>query len=90
MNTPSELKIKKGTHIGPKNGWKPQTYYIVQVSFGSGNPIHKAIFYSGFITDSKPCGYNTIFNPSYDENYDINRAYYMKVIEELNINLKEE
>ena len=80
METPSELKIKKGTVIGPKSGWKPKTYYIVNV-------IHKALFYSGFLTNAKPCGYNRIINPKYEENCDINKAYYLEVVEELDIDL---
>jgi hypothetical protein len=58
------------------------------VAFSSGNVIHKSLFYSGFLTDGKPCGYNMIINPSYGENLDTNRAYYLEVIEELDIDLR--
>ena len=80
--------IKKGTIIPPKGGWKDRTYYIVKVAFSSGNVIHKSLFYSGFLTDGKPCGYNMIINPTYEEIKDINRAYCLEVIEELDIDLR--
>lgn len=88
MNTPSELKIKRGTVIPPKEGWNPRTYYIVEVAFSSSNVIHKTLFYSGFLTDSKPCGYNTLFSPNYEENYSIKDVYYLKAIETLDLQEK--
>ena len=57
--TPAELKLVKGLvlfDIFPK--WFEQTYYIVEVAFNANNPIHKKIFFSGFLHGGKPCGYN--------------------------------
>ena len=51
----------------PEGGWKQNTFYFVEVAWNINNPIHPAIFYSGFL-DSKgnPDGYSCIFNPTYD------------------------
>ena len=92
--TCSELGINKGTWLGPENGWKPSMYYIVEVASSSVNNIHKVIFYSGFLSKDKqgnefPCGYNCLLSPVYDNNTTgIRNTYYMKVLEELNLNLK--
>ena len=87
-STPSELKIKKGTIIPPVNGWKEKTYYVVRVALGSENVIHKSLFYSGFLQDSKPCGYNCLLNPVYDTKYKLTQTYYLQVIEQLSVDLK--
>lgn len=71
--------------IGPKGGWKDRTYYSVWVCFNANNPAHKAIFYSGFLTDGKPCGYNELWNPTWDETYSIEEIYYLEVIKEIDI-----
>jgi hypothetical protein len=93
-STPIELGITKGTYIGPKYGWKPRTYYIVETASGPDNPVHKVLFYSGFLSKNKkgeqfPSGHNCILSPVYDQSPGIGRTYYMKVIEELNINLED-
>jgi hypothetical protein len=45
MNMPPE----KRTHIAPEGGWKEQTYYVVDTSWRSTNPIHRRILYVGFL-----------------------------------------
>ena len=62
MSTPGDLGIKKGTYIGPDEGWEAQTYYVVEAAFSSGNTIKKYVFYSGFISDGLPGGYNCLFS----------------------------
>lgn len=77
----------KQTIIAPKNGWEPKTYYIVEVAFNKANPIHRAIFYSGFLNApvKNPDGYNQIWNPSYEpgETKQITDAHYLKVIRKI-------
>lgn len=53
-------KKKNGAHIFmPAEGWKPQTWYLVEKSMSSGNPVHSGLFFSGFLDkDGKPSGYN--------------------------------
>ncbi len=78
-------KIKKTTIIGPSTGWKADTYYLVDAAFNKHNPVHRSIFYSGFLRDGKPDGYNTVFNATYDgyHNNEIDGLYYIRVIKEL-------
>lgn len=73
--------------IPPENGWKAETYYVVDVAWNSANPIHRAIFYTGFLNGkkSRPGGYNQIFNPTYEELKEFKDAYYMKIVREVNV-----
>lgn len=76
------LPCKQGV-IPPTGGWKPRTYYSVRVAWNKSNPVHMAIFYSGFLNDPDggPGGYSQIWNPSYDRE-DWRQVYYMEVVEE--------
>lgn len=57
----------QGTVIAPEGGWKPSTYYLVEVSFRSTNPIHHAIFYTGFLDqEGQPENYSCLFNPTWE------------------------
>lgn len=73
-----QLQPKKEI-IPPKDGWKESTHYIVDVSYSSGNPVHRSIFYTGFLDNGRPCGYNVIFNPTSDLSH-IGEVHYMKAI----------
>lgn len=65
-------------------GWKSSTLYEVRVAFNRCNPMHTAIFYSGFVKDGIPGGYNQIWSPSYErERYDLSDAYRLIAIREL-------
>lgn len=72
--------------IPPEGGWKEKTFYEVEVSYSSRNPIHKAIFYSGFLSKGKPCGYNAIWNPTCGSPKGIEYAHYVKAIKVLDYN----
>jgi len=78
----NQLPINKGI-IPPKEGWKGRTYYKVLVSFNSDNPAHYAIFYTGFLAKGNPCGYNQLWNPTWDSVYKITEMYALEVICEL-------
>jgi hypothetical protein len=87
--TPIDLGCKKkGTVIAPVDGWETNTYYEVKVAFSSINTIHKAVFYSGFVRKGKPCGYNCLLHPIYDNKPSIGSTYYLKVIRKLDLDLK--
>ena len=73
-NLPKDKKI-----IPPKDGWKDRTFYWVNASFNKYNPISRYMFYSGFISNGVPCGYNRFFG----HDLDINDAYYLEVIMEV-------
>lgn len=77
------LPTEKGI-FPPEGGWKPHTYYAVDVAFRISNPVHRSLLYSGFLDDTgNPAGYGQIINPSYDHSEPIGKAYFVRVIAEL-------
>ena len=46
----------------PKDGWKESTWYLVEVSFRKGNPVHYNLFFTGFLNGygGSPGGYNCL------------------------------
>lgn len=49
------------TIIPPIGGWKPRTWYVVEVAFNAWNPVFGAIFFTGFLDGrGQPGGYNEI------------------------------
>lgn len=79
-----KMPPQKKTILAPQEGWAERAYYIVEASFSKRNPIHRYIFYTGFLsvaseytTEGKPAGYNQFFMRSceYVSIYD---AYYLK------------
>jgi hypothetical protein len=83
----NELPPGVMTTIPPTNGWEENTVYWVKVSFSKHNPIHKAIFFSGFLTPKREPGvYNTLFNPSYGRNHvEYHNIHYLEVVKILDI-----
>lgn len=67
----------------PPGGWKPHTFYEIEVAYRPTNIIHRAIFYSGFLHRGEPAGHNAVWLPTYDGQRPIQSAYYAKVITEL-------
>tara|TARA_R110002153_G_scaffold26421_5_gene82932 strand:+ start:12763 stop:13209 length:447 start_codon:yes stop_codon:yes gene_type:complete len=43
-----ELSQITRTICPPKGGWKPNTLYIVDVSYANTNPIHRALLFTGY------------------------------------------
>ena len=75
---------KKGLVIKPEGGWKPHTVYLVDVSWRSSNPIHRALLHTGFINDNGTFGgYCEVWCNSYDLAHFACEAFYLKVILEL-------
>ena len=68
--------------IPPRFGWREKTWYLVEVSYGTGNPIHHQLFYTGYLNGdekrTRPGGYN--FVTAQGDFSDINRVYYLKAI----------
>lgn len=73
----------------PEGGWKQCTWYLVEVSYNQHNPVHKDLFYSGFLSvlvadsvkEVYPGGYN--FLPAQRTSKEIHEVYYLKVIREV-------
>lgn len=76
----NEKKIGK-----PKNGWEQNCWYLVEVAYSESNLIHRSLFYSGFLREQKPAGYNGFVNSTYDEDIVLTfkDAYHLKVIKKI-------
>jgi hypothetical protein len=80
------LPPKDKTIIPPEGGWKEKTYYVVEVSFHKGNPIHRSILYVGFSTQGcSPLNgsYTTILNATYEGPAQVHNVHYLKVLSEI-------
>jgi hypothetical protein len=80
--------------LPPVGGWKERTYYAVVVAWFVGNPLHRAIFYTGFLNgrgvrgdktlpEKWPGGYNEIWSPMYDTQRCISTVHFLRVIAEI-------
>ncbi len=77
---------KDMNRFAPDGGWKPSTYYVVEVAFSASNVPHRAIYYSGFLNgpDKSPGGYSGLFNPTYDPSFMASpELFSMKVVCEI-------
>lgn len=67
--------------IAPSEGWAAQTYYIVDVSMSAGNPVFRAILYSGFLSDGvNPGAYASLFWGGDDSTASFSSAYYLRAL----------
>lgn len=68
----------------PENGWVARAWYLVEVSYRKGNPIHKSLFYTGFLNNKgEPSGYNCLVpvNGTADHRHtEIHQVRYLKAI----------
>jgi len=81
MSLPS-AKVK----IVPDGGWEPLTWYLVNVSLNSNNPIHIKFLYTGFLDkNGNPSGYSGLSSTNYIDNEpsSYHGVYYLKVIKRL-------
>jgi len=76
--------------IPPEGGWKGSTWYKVRVAYNKSNPVHFALFFSGFLSEGEgsdgpqPLQYNHVHgSTSGSENVPLRELYYLEVIEEL-------
>ncbi len=70
---------KKQTIIPPRCGWKEHTWYLVDVAYNGGNPVHRDLLYTGFLgSDGTPQGYHALY--AQGDCTPIGRVYYLKAI----------
>ena len=70
--------------IPPPEGLKIKTYYVVEVAFNIGNPIHKAILGVSFLNEYNLPNQAFLFSSSYEPEIQLyTKAYYIKVIREI-------
>lgn len=72
------------TIIPPPSGWVPKTLYVVHVSVHPKNPIWEAVFYSGFLNDGEPGGYNQIWSP-HSSVLTIDRVHFLRALRALGV-----
>ncbi len=73
--------MRRRTVIPPQHGWRPQTYYVVDVSVSPSNPVWRGIMYSGFLNgpNSDPGGYSCVWSAIADK-LDLSDLYYLRVV----------
>ena len=73
MFMPPDKKI-----VPPVQGWEESTVYIVNAAFSSTNPVHRYLFYSGFLHEGEPGNYNEFMCC---EDCSFRQVYYLKALE---------
>ncbi len=73
--------------IPPSNGWVEHGYYIVEAAFSETNPVHTYLFYTGFLNEGKPCGYNEILDV--EDFSDISSVVYLRALRLLYVEIDE-
>lgn len=90
MPLPKDIGVEKRQINKPQDDWESQTWYIVDVAFNKNNPIHRSLFYSGFLNGidpqgnacNSPGGYNKVVAGSYN-GIPIHDVYYMKIVKKI-------
>ena len=74
-----EVVLVRPFFYKPKEGWKPHTWYLIDVAYRNTNPIHRAVLHTGFLDNDEPSSYNFIVAPSYGP-VEYGSAHYLKPI----------
>ena len=76
-----KMPPQERTIVPPEGGWKPNTLYLVRVSFRKSNPVHESYLRTDFIApDGDFSGYCEIFNNSYGEVKQAREAHYLQAV----------
>ena len=78
MKTPLDMGIEKPYIDKPLLGWLEKQWYVVEVAFSPGNPVHRALLYTGFLHNGEPSSYAKDVAGSYESDYC--NVYYLKSI----------
>lgn len=71
--------------MGPSDGWKAHTLYLVLMSVSPSNPIHHSYLKVGFLTDEKdpkPAQYSATWDSTSSET-EFHRLHYLRVLKKL-------
>jgi hypothetical protein len=72
----------------PKGGWASHSWYLVEVSYRTTNPVHEAILYTGFLDDKgQPQGYSFVMAANGGDKNQIFELFYLKPIKKLHTNV---
>jgi hypothetical protein len=74
---------KKRLIIPPAEGWKSRAYYIIEVAYSAYNPIHRCMYFSGFLSRGEPNGYSGVM--SSDNETSQAEFWYMRVLYQIAI-----
>lgn len=87
-------KYKPPEVIPPEGGWEDHTWYIVDVKYASNNPVHRALFFTGFVDKktNQPGAYSGVIPIEYvtDEKTELSGMKYVRFFKKLlNVNTLE-
>lgn len=83
--TPMEIEHLIAKIKPPIGGWREKTYYAVDVAFARNNPIHRKVFYTGYLTDSgAPNAYSKFFTLD-DDRLWYSDAYFLHAVKGLDV-----
>lgn len=78
------IEKQNAKHHKPKNGWKPNCWYLVEVAFSTNNPVHTSLMYTGFLdTMGNPCGYSCLIAENSGHMSSVHEAIYINPLKEL-------
>jgi len=82
-----KLKFPIGEYP-PEGGWEARTWYLVDVSVKYGNPVHKSLLYTGFLSKGRPGSYSGIIpvNCAPVDRHDVSGMHnyrYVKAVQKL-------
>ena len=81
--TPNMEGITERTIITLEGGWEEREYYLVDVAFSEFNVIHRTIFYTGFLNNRVPAGYNQFWFQ--EDIMNLSKAYFVKAIAKIDM-----
>jgi len=77
------LPPKDRTVLPPDDGWQGQAYYIVDVAYNVHNPVHRTIFYSGFLQNGEPAGYSKLWESNKPDI--ISNLHYLRAVKKIDM-----
>lgn len=83
MKEPAErgTLVKKKRIETPPNGWQDNSLYIVEVAFRPTNPVFSTLFFTGFVHNGIPGGYNQFcLLPEITEYHEAHYLYPVRLI----------
>lgn len=71
------------TLITPPEGWEPESWYQVEVSFNRNNPVHRALLFTGFLHDGHPGNYHYLTSSGWEEISKLDELHYLSPLKHL-------
>lgn len=71
------------TLITPPEGWEPESWYQVEVSFNRNNPVHRALLFTGFLRNGQPGNYHYLTSSGWGELSKLDEVHYLSPLKHL-------